>query len=528
MSFASPIWLIGLLPWAALVAWLLTGRRDEARVPFVHLWPRSAAPLRVRRRVHRPPPAIVCLLVGLLLAVLAAAGPRVVRAPNGARHDVTLVVDLDVTSPARNPEAIDLEPSRVVVVRGGGSEEVDPTSWRQRVGRFSSVPTLPVLRAAVAEALARDERPVVVVSNQRLDLDSPRLVQIESDPPLVNVGIVRMSARARPAGQVMLTLRNQSPQTRAELLIASDGDARRQSIDLPPPGGEKSYFIDMQAVGRVVTAAVETRDDIDADNLAWLVRRATWPHVEARGDLPPELARMIEAYRKLRPAEEGSKRVMVTTHEGDEPAAIIPDGGAEQPVDGPLQVADHPVAANVEWNDVLGTARVGEPPRGDWTPLVRAGARVLIAVRERPARQVWVGFHSDTWPRQSSFVIFWTIVFDWLGESGGEARAGEPVRQLGPEWQRLEDLSGGRASTTADPTPGIWGRSDGELRALNATDIRLNPPPPGDWRGRLAGIEQTTAPPRADLAKPALVAALAMALIASLTWASVKRGPGAA
>ena len=530
MSFASPIWLIGLLPWAALAAWLLSGRREEARVPFVHLWPKSAAPLRVRRELHIPPLAIVCLLVALLLAVLAAAGPQWAGAAGAMRRDVTLVVDLHVTSPARDPIAVELVPQRVVLVRGDATEEVESSRWRERVGKLSGQPTLEALRAAVAEALGRDERPVVVLSNQRLEIDSKRLVQIASDATPRNVGIVRVSARAQPAGQVMVTLRNQSSHRRTELTVSSDGTTQRQTIDLPATGGEKSYFIDMPTMGRIVAATITADDDIDADNQAWLVRRAAWPVVEARGDLPAELVRVIEAYRKLRPADDRSKRLTVVTGStpAAEPAAIIALDGAEQSIEGPLRIAEHAVAANVDWDDSLGPARVSEPPPGEWTPLVRAGARVLVAARERPARQVWVGFQSDTWPRHGSFVIFWTNVFDWLGQGGGDAFVGEAVRRLDPQWRRLDELSGARASATVEPAPGIWGRDDGEMRALNAIDINLDPPPPQDWRARLAAPPPPTAPSRANLAGAALVAALVFALIAALTWASVKRAAGAA
>jgi hypothetical protein len=217
--------------------------------------------------------------------------------------------------------------------------------------------------------------------------------------------------------------------------------------------------------------------------------------------------------------------VAVTGNAGDEPAAVIVTGGPEQAVHGPLQVLDHPISANVEWNDALGPGRVGAPPAGDWTPVVRAQDRALVAVRERPARQVWIGLESDTWPRQSSYVIFWTNVFDWLGHGGGEAFVGEPIEQPGPGFHRLDELSGAPASPDVEPVPGIWGRGDGELRALNAINIKLDPPPPTDWRARLAALKWGTPCGRADFARPALVAALALALIASMTWVSVKRAP---
>jgi hypothetical protein len=60
---------------------------------------------------------------------------------------------------------------------------------------------------------------------------------------------------------------------------------------------------------------------------------------------------------------------------------------------------------------------------------------------------------------------------------------------------------------------------------LNAINIKLDPPPPTDWRARLAGLKWGTPSGRVDFARPALVAALALALIASMTWVSGKRAP---
>jgi hypothetical protein len=74
-----------------------------------------------------------------------------------------------------------------------------------------------------------------------------------------------------------------------------------------------------------------------------------------------------------------------------------------------------------------------------------------------------------------------------------------------------------------EPVPGVYVRSDGAIRALNATGLKLNPPPASDWRAELSALKPSPEG-RRDLSKPALVASLCTALIASLTWASVKRG----
>ena len=89
MRFAASTWLILLLPWALLAAWVLWSnlRSAPARVPFVHLWPRSAAPARAPRRLARPPAGVLALLAALLLAVLGSARPQLPRSSTAARSD---------------------------------------------------------------------------------------------------------------------------------------------------------------------------------------------------------------------------------------------------------------------------------------------------------------------------------------------------------------------------------------------------------------------------------------------------------
>ena len=38
MTWAAPLWLLGLLPWSAVVLYLLWGRRRRTDVPFLDLW----------------------------------------------------------------------------------------------------------------------------------------------------------------------------------------------------------------------------------------------------------------------------------------------------------------------------------------------------------------------------------------------------------------------------------------------------------------------------------------------------------
>ena len=81
MVLISPLWLLGLLPWAGVTAWLLWGRRQRTLVPFLPLW-RGPAPVpRAKRSVQLPPAAVIFAILSMLLAVLAAARPAIARSP---------------------------------------------------------------------------------------------------------------------------------------------------------------------------------------------------------------------------------------------------------------------------------------------------------------------------------------------------------------------------------------------------------------------------------------------------------------
>src|SRR5438309_1422584 len=99
MVFLSPIWLLGLLPWAAVVIYVLRGRFPRAAVPFLALWAGLITVAKSRRHLHRPPLFLALLLMTMLLALLAAAGPKL--RGRGSTALVTIILDRGVTmSPA--------------------------------------------------------------------------------------------------------------------------------------------------------------------------------------------------------------------------------------------------------------------------------------------------------------------------------------------------------------------------------------------------------------------------------------------
>ncbi len=155
---------------------------------------------------------------------------------------------------------------------------------------------------------------------------------------------------------------------------------------------------------------------------------------------------------------------------------------------------------------------LGQGRRVDGRRWLNVGSSILVAIREQPVRQVWVGFESSTFATTSKdCVIFWTNVFDWLGQ-GGDEFVSEPVQLIGDEWKLQTPALPG-----VDLSPGIYKRSDGAMRALNATDIRLNPLPQSDWQTHL-NAKSITKTAGFDTRPVFLLLALLLVLASAVFW----------
>jgi hypothetical protein len=323
----------------------------------------------------------------------------------------------------------------------------------------------------------------------------PALVRDQTvTPPIApkipeNVGIVRVAVREMPRPALMVRIRNQSDLVKANLRVttllaaeaASPADPIMRNVDLPARDGERDYFFDVDRFQDVVFVELVVDDELKTDNRARLVRERSPAALELRSTVSPELARMIEVYSRQRPPSDRSARVAIVDSSArlaSNEVGVVVTSGLDR-VKTPLRVTDHPITAHVrDWNAILSDASVGRPPPDGWTPILQSGDRALVAVREQPARQVWVGLASDAFARSTDFVIFWTDVFDWLG--GGSGSSGSS----GSEFR-------------AEPSTPV----DGKLEK-----------PAGDQSA--AGT--------ADLSRPLLIAALIFLSLAAMLWKPVR------
>jgi hypothetical protein len=506
--FASPIWLLGLIPWTAAAICLLQGRRRRMEVPFLDLWPRDAA-MPQSRRSWRLPPHTAAVLAAALLAIVAAAAPRI--GSQGVRRPIIVILDRGISMSARQGAqrrfqslaaaaapaiARILGPGtlQLLLIPGGQKRIVDRADWAEHLvlADPTAVDTAAALTAAARYALLDSQAIVILLSDRKIALDDPRLVQITPERGITNIGIADLAVRAAPSPQAMVRLINDSPALGATLRVT--GDADRVSVDLPPRGQWKNCFVDLTSAPDLVEASVRPGGDIDADDRAWAVRARAWPRLESAGPLAPELQRMIDVYRADRPAGNDSSTVVIASSESSAPAVLLND--CTLPPAGPAQWTPGPITDGLDWNTALNQARLtARQPDATWQRLVWIGDHVLLAIRQQPARQVWIGFRSTAWAATPDFVLFWSNVFNWVGQ--GQDRY-------------IHSTVGG-----SDLWPGVY-RRDGRRLAVNAPPIHLDPPAADDWQAHLSRLaaEQPIGP--SDASCWVLVGAIACLLAAAV------------
>ena len=547
MTFAAPLWLLGLLPWAAVVAYLLWGRRPRVDVPFLALWPaRDEGAIRVRRRATPPPIALALAILAMLLAILAAGRPAV-RAP-GPREPLTVVIDRGWTMsaagvlPGRHTIFNQLggvlgpmQPVEVWMVPAGGGEplrteasELGGDAVRDGA-RPTASDTRDALRARIRDRLGNTGGRVVVVSDLTADAsavagnDAERLVRVSTGKPGPNARIVLLAVRELPKPQAMVRVRATAGLGPTKLRVTTGTVTAERNVALKA-GEDVDVFVDLPALDAAVKAELLVGDAQPADNVAWVVREASWPRVEPRMPLPAHLERMLDVYARQRPPGDASRRVILAPSVDEvpagEPAVVLPRtddraAGAATRAKSEPEVAEHPVTRNLSW------AEVGDPPLAPsgppvgWTPVVRRGGKVWVAVREKPIRAVWVGFDAGDWARTSDYVVFWANVLNWAG-AGGERFSAHPAGSLEGDWTPVE-LAPSVAPPEAKLWPGLYRRSDGVLRALRAPDLSEVAPAPTDWRERL-GREGDGSGARVEMAPWMLLSSLLCLLGAAMLW----------
>ena len=549
MTFASPAFLLLLLPVAVVGIYLMSRGGAVVEVPSTRFWSIDSPRTGARWRWGGLPAWVWLALASAALAVTAAAGPLI-----GGRwvRPVTLIVDRGVTMSAGDSDdattrlrsvfeslstaqaRAGIAPLRVVLVPGGavdvggGSDTPGERDWREISAEPpTAVDTRQALRAAVRDEFTAGDRPVVVATDQPIEAEPGRLgviPPVHSRSPGGNVGIVAIGAAASPP-RLLIRLRASTDVQSVALHAGSAGATIRHTVDRLAAGEEREVILDLPQLGDVVEARVVAPGDVlPADDTAWLVRAWSWPKIEARSAIGRDLARFVEVYAQQRSTDPDAPVVEISSPAPPAGRGVWvrpPGDGSVLTGDGEARVTGG-IGQELDWREILQDARIGPEPDASWRPIVAVGGRTLLAERTAPERQVLVNFASPALARRADFVVLFGQIFDSFADGAGRA----------PGWSSaamIEPPPGWVLTTPPVPglsaSPGVYRDSAGRLHALNVGDVRLPTAGDGDWIVPLSSLPAAHVAGRSmALAVTALAGVL---LVASVTLGVARRGVAA-
>lgn len=525
MLLASPLWLLALGPWLAVVIWLLSGSHQRVPVPFLELWRAGEVRPQSSRHLHVPPLAIALALLSLLLAILAAAHPRFRLKRARMRDTLTIILDRGITMSAstagvpRYRELADqvAEEMRrrfidcnidLLILPGEKIQSLNLDQFTAQVARLS--PTALDTRQLLTRSVASTHAPTLVISDQPT---SDSVIAVAPDEAIEDIAITAIAAREGPHPQLMIRLRNQSKRSSVTLRTSFDNQNIEQRLDLPPAPGEKNYFINFSGTGSELQAELLPHDDLPTNDFAWLAREQISLRVQPRFAIPAELRRLIDAYdrsRAVKPISEPLAMVQdVADLPKDSPGVVLAGGQGElKHVD--VEAADHPVTHHVNWQKLPFPLHLAPQPPRDWNVIVHAGLDALVAVSPSAPNRVWIGFDSPRWSTTTDYVIFWTNVFDWAG-GGGADLSYHRTDEWTSQWKPT-------SRANVEFAPGLYRRDDGAMRAFNAPDVPIPTLHKTDWREKIAALVSESA--RFDAAPWLLILAILFLVASALFWRS--------
>ena len=514
---ASPMWLLGLVPWAAVAAYALRTGGAVRAIPFVDLWRDAATgPPAADRTRWRLSGGVLWALAAAAAGIAAAAGLTRGTPPGDV---ATVVFDRSVRREWPGGDgvvdgAVDrvrrLVGRRAVVLVPVPAWAATGDGWaaQARDAPPAAVETGVAVDAAVARALRGGGRgPVVVVTGHEPLADDPRVIRVAPPAGAGGVGIHALALRVGPVPQVMVRVVNRSDRRTGTVRVTSGSVDVTRPVPLPGSGAVADLFVDLP--GRLADTVGVTLDATQVDGRAWLTADRTNAAATAAVALPEPVRRVVRVINRAEGAAETGGAIVTGDPLAADQAGVCVVPGLADAGGGETVVTAHPVTA-----DVVHWTGGGAPVPAGMTVLARVGGRPVVAVRDGPARQVWVDPDVAEWSRTADWVVFFDNALQWVG-GGRAAYAASGPRTLGAGWDLVE---GGPApaGVAAGWWPGVYQSADGRRTAVDA----------GRAAGPLPPAAEPVAPAGVSLGPAGGVAAVGCLLAAAMAWPRGERRRG--
>lgn len=470
MVFTQPVFLLLLIPWIAVLIWVLIGHGEMVYVSTTRFWTTNTSHAPVRARLRPPPRWAVLVLSGLLCWIFYSSGFTFGSPVSSIRWVMDRQV-LTQTALLHDPELLRVIDREKIVSVPDGPDPFVPTA----------APTLDRLQQTVQRWLRESDEILYVVTSQALKIDHPRVQIIQPNYDIQNAGIQHLAITLTPRPQVMVRVWNQTEHSQAVLQV----EQVRQTIRLPERGQTRDYFVDLPNPGPVVQVTLEVQDDLPVDNQAWQVIRSPTVHVQVDPGLPEPVTRFADVYQEVHVPKPGAPSVRLTRDPTRmAPVVVFKSGG--QSGSGKWHVIPHPVTRWIDWEGIrpfIDKSLSENELSGE--VVVRLGDRPLVAVS--PGR-VEIGFDPGRLADRPELVVLLANAIEWVvGEQGVYECVGPG--ELGNDWQMEQGIQG------IDEGPGVYVHPTRGRQAVCVPAIEVPPrftrsrripdlsDSPGEWVG---------------------------------------------
>lgn len=475
MFFQAAGFFALLIPWLAIVVWMW--RREWRTVPVSsrRFWPQQRGQSSPDHSRSLPPVWVLLALASLLLMVIALSQPVLLS----RRAQLSVVEDRHVSMSARlngasvaealsNRLRQDLASSKgsvqLKIVAIGSDEE--PLSLDAAIAPPRTARSTSSLVQAKCEALIRQGESVVVLSAQSLELP-PSVVRYALAEAPENDSIESISASIEPSPQLMVKVRHRPQVGVVDLVVRGRSGSFTRRLELSPDQSSTTSCLELpENLGDWLEVRLLNDDSFADDNVAYLLRTGSWPRLGVNGTVPVGVERFAAVYGRQRPASDDAVPVTLTSDADETGLAIL---------FAPVQDLAQPVTSNLDlpWSQIKGWGEVSisriaaEGPPAGFEVLSKVGDRPILAIRENPLRQVWVGFGVDEFAQTPQWV-------EWMDELIGFLNRGGP-----PRWTHLstDDVEASwnpvvASNDDVSASPGVYRSPSGPMTAANLPSVK--------------------------------------------------------
>lgn len=401
-----------LVPWLVVLIHLLLRRHASTAVPHLPLWQVDRATRSPKPNIAKLPLRWLIWMIATFVAILAASQVQV-----GSNRDHLRIVYQGDDSRLKAY----VVRFTSLITRFNSSQNVIwilPPTQQPVIAEFlQKNPTQHWIVATDESIKSQSENSSMIwIDSGENRSDATHLHSAPAQP--VDVLIAAVSDRPR---QMMVTVRANDADHDGVIEVES-ATARGHATFALQQKQTLNVFVDLPQISPEMIIRVSDASGVPlCQPRIW---RLDWSaaKVVAADDVDRPYRQFAEAYAQIHPPRATSSEVLLSSRLPVDHAGVLLASSSEPSGPAAIVKQEHPIFAHTDLSPLkVLPLSIAPPPSKEWHVVATAGDRPIIAVRDAPIRQVWLGFRSDAFEQHEAFVILLADIVDWIGQ-GSEIR----------------------------------------------------------------------------------------------------------